>query len=207
MAQFVYYSTVEEWWPIFAAILNEHSLRFAVDRPYAEQSCEYYTTIGNELKTMKPPVSRVFLLGDAFSDAPLFLRKQESGSMAGKYFIDVSRGGPALDLTMPADFGRGDILRLGPQWVSFQKLYWDDTLSVPLQAQNGLKDAFGAVKKTLQRKLLRQELNEVFWVSSGAWSLFEAGQAAILSGGQWFQRTKDGIKVWSDLKDERMNAK
>src|SRR5258706_764786 len=180
MGEFVYYSTKDEWWGLMEAVLETHNVRFAVDRAYAEPWADCHGKLTDELRDEIRPLPRVYLVGDSFSDDPLYLWRQDGGINAGKYFIDISRGGPAMDLSMPAQFEEGGLVWFAEGSLGFQKLYWNDALTQAYPASKPLKDAFGLIKRTLQRHLLERKVaKQKMWVSPKAWELFEAGKAAF----------------------------
>jgi hypothetical protein len=105
MAEFYYDCTLDEWWPLLRAIIEEHSVLFAVDWWYPSPKCEYHDRLDESLKShVLKTKRRVFFVGEAFSDGPLLLHQQSAGPRAGEYSIDLTRGGPMLDFIMPAQF-------------------------------------------------------------------------------------------------------
>src|ERR1700683_2361066 len=191
MAGFWYFCTPEEWWELLDNVLEYQALKFVIDKPYSDANVSHYGRITDELRVSLPPRPRVYLLGDAFSDKPPFLRKQESGVMAGKFFVDISRGGPMLDFIMPAQFEERGLFWFGEGTLTFQKLYWNDSLTQATPASKALKDAFGLIKRTLQRRLLERKIGgQETWISPKAWELFEAAKAAFPVAGKCY--TKNG---------------
>lgn len=187
MGRFEYDTTIEEWWALFATILERHRLKFAVDRWYDEPTCQYFSHLPESLKeVILGSKRRVYLLG-TFSNGPLHMNEQRTGTKVGSYAIDPFRGGPWLDFTMPAVFQEGGLTWFGQGHLMFQKLYWDDSLASANPASKELKDAFGSVKSTLQAFLsLRRIQTTKRWVSPGAWDLFLSGRAAFPIGGKCF---------------------
>lgn len=188
MAEFRYSSTIDEWWSLFDTILKKHGVRFAIDWWYPEPHCDYYDRIDDNLKhRILSTKRRVFFVGDAFSEGPLYLRQQSSGPRAGEYSIDLVRGGPMLDFDMPAQFEERGLFWFGEGRLTFQKLYWNDSLTRAYPAPKSLKDAFGMVKRTLQRQLLERKIDEKKrWISPNAWKSFEAGKAAFPVAGKCY---------------------
>jgi hypothetical protein len=191
MAEFWYYSLKDDWWTILEVIVTRCDLRFAVDRPYNSPNCEYYSAVTTELRTLDPPVSRVYLLGATYSRNPVFMRRQESGALSGSYFIDISRGGPCVDLIRSGEIEERGTFWIAEGWLSLQKRYWNDSLTQPYATTRELKDAFGAIKRTLQGMLLERTVaGRRLWVSPKACELFETGKAAFPVDGKCY--SKDG---------------
>lgn len=51
------------------------------------------------------------------------MKQISEGEKAGTYYLDVARGGPSLELTLPACYAEGDRLVLGPGMLSHQEIY------------------------------------------------------------------------------------
>ena len=188
MSQFEYLVTFDEWWIMLDAVLREHRLRFAIDRVYEHSRCEYHDQLTAELrKAILTSTRSVFLVGEAFSRGPLYLRQQRNGINQGKYFVDVDRGGPAIEMRMCAQFEDGDLIWFGEGAVGIQRRNWNDSLTASRPASRELKQAFAAVRATLKQHLLKKEVHgHVRWMSPEAWKLFESGKAAWAMAGKCF---------------------
>jgi len=188
MPTFEYRATFDEWWTMLEAILGEHRMKFAVDRSYGEPRCEYYDHLTEELKqAIFSGTRRIYLLSPAFSRNPLFLRQQPTGINQGKYFIDIARGGPSMDMSMCARFEERGLSWFAEADLGFQTRYWDDSLTKSYRAPRDLVRCFVAIKKTLQQHLLRKTIHRhVRWVSPDVWQLFETGKAAFRLDGKCY---------------------
>jgi|SRR5579859_144783 len=194
MAEFNFYSTSGEWDPFFELLVQRHLVRFAVDREYESPECPYHTSLADAKKLEVQPISRVYLLNDAYARSALHLRRQQTGPQEGKYFIDMSRGGPAMELTFPSDNRDEALTRILPERLSFRKVYWNDDLTRAYPAPKELKDVFGGIKRSIQRWCTKKVLQGECWVSALTWDLFERGEAIILDEGKWFHRTPEGVR-------------
>lgn len=181
MATFRYRVTFDEWFVALDSILREHDLRFVVHKAYEQPRCEYHRRVTTELShEIISTARRIFLVGTAFSREPLYLRRQSAGANAGRYFVDIARGGPAMDMGMCARFEEGGFSWFAEGDLAFQTRYWDDSLIESYPAPQELKNMFDAVQNTLQQHLLQKPIDgHVRWISPEVWKLFETGKAAL----------------------------
>jgi hypothetical protein len=188
MPTFEFRATFDEWWTMLDAILDEHRMKFAVDKSYEEPRCGYYDHLTEELKqAIFSGTRRIFLLSPAFSTEPLFLRLQPTGINQGKYFIDIARGGPSMDMSMCPRFEEGGLSWFAEADLGCQNRYWDESLINSYRAPRDLVRLFVAIKKTLQQHLLRKTIHgHVRWVSPEVWHLFETGKAALRLDGKCY---------------------
>jgi hypothetical protein len=127
---------------------------------------------------------RVFLLGD-FTLEGICFSPHDSGPMAGRYSIDITRKGPLMSLSFPTSFKEEGIIRITSGTLHHQPKYYDEDLNFSREPSDELRAAYKAIQKTLRQRLKRATLTSPIWISSAALELVDECRATVLVNGKW----------------------
>ncbi len=192
MADFFYTSATDEWWELLDTVLQECAGHLVVDQPYPGSKVTYHAALTADVRGEVLNATRsIYLFPDDPRVSNAFLRRQPTGACAGMYFIDTSRGGPSVRIHMPAQFEDDHLIWFGAAKLTIQSNYWNDSFTQSYAAPAYLKSYFAAIKRTIQKRMLKKEIaGQARWISAVAWQLFEDGKAAVGQKGKCY--TIDG---------------
>jgi hypothetical protein len=193
MAQFDFYGSQEDWYPVLEALLERPDIRLTPGRNYTTMHPKAYSEIDDSLRENLREVRRFFITGD-FSKHPLWLREYRRTDYAGVYSIDERRGGPALSLTLPMCNKLDErFLYLGPGDLFCHNIFWSD--DDEYKAPPDVKAAYVELRKRVRSRLKKRQIaDETIWIGDGGIGLLDRGEALILRNGNWLDASGRFVK-------------
>src|SRR5438874_9967260 len=98
MGDFYFYGTWKDTWALLEAITSQERFEFIVDMWYSEAKPIRFKTLTNELRSIIEKQPRLYLWSEEYSRFPPYFSTPTSN---GLMRIDLTRSGPALDLSLP----------------------------------------------------------------------------------------------------------
>jgi hypothetical protein len=184
-------ATWNDSWDILTTILADSKLSISPDRWYEDTRAEVFTEITPALKQMLRERPRAYIWSSSYTAAPPILQKQNIGPKAGSYFIHNAKGGPGIELVLPACFvadGTGYRVYEPGALAEDRTIYLNyGALAYPKEIEDartgqwsGAPDAliagFRDVVKRIQSRLAKDGKN---WVGKEGLALLRAGKAQI----------------------------
>jgi hypothetical protein len=180
MRELPFLGTWEDSWQVLEAIIADGAFTMSPDKWYATPQSEVFRELTPELKDMLRERRRVYIWSPTYTRVPPVLERQEIGPKAGSYFIRLSKGGPGLELTLPACFKED-----GPNlFLNYGSLTYPSLIQVSAtgdwhKAPAALRDGFREVARRIQMRLVRHEDGN--WIGPSARELFRSGRAQLVS--------------------------
>jgi hypothetical protein len=179
MPQFDYLGTWEDSWGILQAIARPGDVRFVPDLHYEEPHPFLIRDIDDALKVILKERPSVFIWSTMFSKYPPYLERIDSGRDAGLYYVDISRGGPGLHLTLPACYREDDNLHLAPGMLSCQRLWLNPGTERWEKPNKDVKLGYKAIVARMKTQLECYRAHVDIWAGSGALRELQQKKATI----------------------------
>lgn len=185
MAEFHFYSLRSDWINLLDAVLSEHNVRFATNRWYGSDNCDYYSSVcGVTEDTLSHGRQRVFLLGD-FSEHPLVLQKQDGGERSGQFWVNPKRGGPAIELDFPACYEDQGRICLSSGLLHLYREYDSPDGCGSSAPGAAIRLAYREIRSTLLKRLTAIRVPQRVHISEAAADTIRRGQAELSVRGRW----------------------
>jgi hypothetical protein len=195
MPEFHFYCTRAECSELLNAVLIENHIQCAIDKWYDAPFCETHSTASNDLvDEIFAAKRRVFLLCCFTTDGICF-NSHDSGPMAGRYSIDVTRKGPLLTFSLPAWFEEGGFRRIGCGTLHHQPKYYDEDLNHSLDPSAELMAGYNTIQDTLRSRLKHTILMVPVWISSSVLQLVDQRRATVKINGKWVGGPLNSISI------------
>lgn len=175
--QFV--GTWEDSWSALDTILARGDVTLIPDLWYDEPTPLAFRAIDDTLKELLRQRRRVFLWSPEFSRHPPAFERLEFGPTAGKYQLRLSRGGPGLELSLPASFEARGVVHLNFGRLGYATATFDPETGGFEAPSRELRAGYADVRSRLCQRLLWRRRG--VWMGWDAARLLKAGQATILS--------------------------
>lgn len=188
MLEFVYFYGTPDDWPTLLHAAISNGLSFYVDDWYSEPAAARYGEVtAVALAHLRSAKRRVFLVGDYTTEEPFFA-KQELGDRRGSYFIDSTRRGVTIALTLPTAVERPGKIQLQPGSVHLRPEYWaiDNTTSDKPPAS--ARDAYSRIVSDVKAACQAIELARRVWLGPVAYEKFTQASAILNLDGSWLSR-------------------
>jgi hypothetical protein len=167
------------------AVIQENSLKFAVDQWYPTPDCPMYSEADEALmERIFANRRRVYLVGN-FTTHGLYFVKQDTGERAGWYDTNISRLGPLIELSFPTWFLEDDLRRITNGNLHHPSEYWNSDLTECVKASEAVRAAYTGIKRTLKKWVKRVDFHAPIWVSQPALDLARSCRATVLVNGYW----------------------
>lgn len=180
MSDFVFFGTWDDSWQVLAAILEYPGYSIIPDSRYTDSVPFRTSTVNTELKKMCRERGAAFIWSTAFSLLPPVLVRIEEGKNAGKYFLDLSRGGPGLGLHLPGCYEQNGKTQLAPGSLWYPKKTFDVQSREWTPASASLRLGYREVRANIKNQLvpLQVETTRIL-IGEVAKGLVENGQACL----------------------------
>lgn len=176
MRQFDFLATWDDSWEILGDVLSCAGTSVSPSRWYDKPVADTFTTLSPALKALLREKRQLYIWRPSFTEHPPALTMQELGPRTGSYFIDPSKGGPGLELVLPACFTRDDNLYLNYGSLSYPATILDRSTGESRRAPLALAEGFRDVLRTIQSHLVQDGEK---WLGKEALQLLRAGTAQV----------------------------
>jgi hypothetical protein len=149
--------------------LRPGDIRLIPDLNYKSRRPTYKTDVDDRLRRMLRLRRNLFIWSETASRYPPVLLKIEAGPAAAKYFVDITRGGPGMVLTLPACYRRqGKILHLAPGLLTYPREWWNPEADRWEEPSTELKLAYRDIRRRIKSQLVRHRLHVYIWTGQDA---------------------------------------
>jgi hypothetical protein len=118
------------------------------------------------------------VIGGEFTWLPLGFHPRVDGKPG--FELSVAHGGPVLKGRVGRVADIRGIPTLAPGEIWYQPQYYNPISQTWDPASEDIKDAYRAIVRRMKRHLIKRALNRSFWISPGAWRLWQEGQVRFL---------------------------
>lgn len=181
MAEFNFYATRKDSLEVLHSVFDRGDLRATPNLHYSSTKPESYREPGPELLEALAKRNGVMYLTGRFSNRSLHVREMPNG----KYYIDITYGGPAMGLSLPLRERRGGVWHLGPGTLWHPRSYWNDAITHPIRPSEELKGAYANLVKRIKSVTNKRRIGVTLWIGAEALSLLGKYRALILVKGKW----------------------
>lgn len=181
MSQFSFLGTWKDSWAILDSILEGEDSSLIPDLKYAQPEPLCVRVLDDDVKDTLMHCRNLFIWGKTFSSFPPFLQRIPDGINAGKYFLEIAKGGPGLELTLPPCYTEDKVLNLGPGTLSYQRQWFNPEANAWQKPTEQVKAAFKEVTTRIKRHLVRYPRSgqREVWIGHDAVQLVESKEARI----------------------------
>ncbi len=179
MTEFSFLATWNDTWVILDSILEKEEYILIPDLRYDTPSPVYVTALSESVKSELKVIRHAYLWGKRFSLFPPVLQRIAEGVNAGKYFVELSSGGPGLELTIPPCYEDGGTLNLGPGMLSLPRRWLNPETNIWQKPTEEVKNGFADVKRGIKRHLARHPDHPQIWSGPEALKLLKTNKARI----------------------------
>ncbi|HJT34424.1 MAG TPA: hypothetical protein VJ783_20500 [Pirellulales bacterium] len=181
VAEFSFFGTWNDSWELLGSILEVEGPKFVPDLKYDTDEPLFISTVDDSFKAMMLERRHTFIWSSNFSVFPPLLRRISAGAAKGKYFVDLSARGPALELTLPVCYRGARGLELGAGVLAYGRRTFNPSNGAWEGPSGQLIRGYAEVKNRLKDRLVRGPRTRNKWFGPEALRLIEAGEA-IFSG-------------------------
>jgi hypothetical protein len=180
LAHFGFFGTWDDTWRILVAILEHPEYCILPDSRYSDPIPFEGRTVDTVLQQLCAERGVAFIWSTSFSVQPPFMLRIDEGPNAGKYFLDLSRGGPGLALHLPGCYEKDNRVQLAPGALWYPKKTIDLQSKQWIPASTELKAGFRAVRNIIRRQLVEVKIGaSSILTGSNAKRLIDANQADV----------------------------
>ncbi len=122
---------------------------------------------------------RVFIWGDDFSQYPPVLTPVHKDRADTLYTAEARKGGPSLDLSLPACYEEEGFVNLAHGMFSYHTEYQNPETGAWVIASAELKAGYRDILGRMKRHLVRHRFHELIWTGPDALRLLQEGKARI----------------------------
>lgn len=189
MPQFDFLGTWEDSWALLDSILDREGVQALPDQWYGSNIPIGFSKLNEELKAILKKKRRLYLVSKDFSLLPPFLKKQNTGEMAGKYAIVETYAGPLISLTLPACYLKNDLTNLNFGALSYPTKIFNPVTRSLQPPSRELKAAYNDIRQRSKRILVRHKIaSSWIYIGRNAFNLLKAGDAEIAAPGYCNQK-------------------
>lgn len=180
MAQLNFFGTWDDSWRILGAILEHPEFCILPDSRYSDSAPFEGRVLDTTLKQLCAERGAAYIWSSSFSVSPPFMVRVEEGKNAGKFFLDLSYGGPGLALHLPGCYEKDNRVQLTPGSLWYPKKTFDSQSQLWKPPSFELKAGFRAVRDIIKRQLveLTNGANRIL-VGSDARRIIEENRADV----------------------------
>lgn len=180
MAQFDFIGAWTDSWQILNIILKRGDIALIPDFFYRTREPLFVTTLDERLKNMLMERRRVFLWSRHWSRFPPCLEPHPAKEMEGTYYVEFTKGGPLLDLSLPACYETDGVVNLAAGRLVLQRLYFNPDTSQWHHPSEEFKARFREVRSLIKTALVRHKIRNVaIWMGREALAMVQAGKAKV----------------------------
>jgi hypothetical protein len=186
MAQFNFWTSMEDRANILKGILALGDYKFVGNRNYQNREVTYFSQFDQKLIDNLSINKLLYIVGP-FSTSAISMSEVRSGAYDGTYTVNPLRGGPLLTLSLPGCKAADDKIRLTPGDISYSPWYLNEVTGQSVPPSDELKQAYKQIIKEIKKHtLLRSRIRK--WVGRDAWNLLAEDRAVILVSGKWLSK-------------------
>jgi len=211
MAQSSFYGTWEDSWAYLEKLIRLDRFTLIVDMWYIKREPFQFKTLTEDIKRVLQKRPHIYLWSDEYSRFPPDFGEPTSN---GLMMINSTRGGPALDLTLPHCFEREGKLCLALGGFTYQPLCQNPETGEWYKPPEALKQAYKEVQALLRKGMVKRYMRSrtatskgiikpiimPLWIGLDAIKLLEAHTAWILFGNDDWKTGADLAKARGELK-------
>lgn len=179
MPSFQFFGTWDDSWTILQAILEQGDFEVTPDIRFEAPEPLKANHIDEKLKSMCQERGGVYIWSKQYTVHPPHLVRIEEGKYAGRYFVDMSKGGPGVNLHLPVCYTTDGLIRLssGSLWLQSRTLNTEKNVWEP--PSTSLKAGYRKLINLIKRHLTVWQSDSKVWIGEFAKQLLESGIARI----------------------------
>lgn len=179
MSEFSFLGTWNDSRAILNSILDGGEFCLIPDLKYDGPTPLYFKDLDDRVETILKDRRHLFIWGHSFSLFPPVLERIEEGPNAGRYSIRLCKGGPGLELTLPACYEDGGTLNLAPGTLSCPTKWLNPKENAWRKSSAEIAAAFKIIVARMKPQVFHHASYPKIWIGQDALHFIETKKARI----------------------------